>query len=137
VQTEKPTILIAEDNEIDLFLIREALDQAGLLYEAEVAGTGQEALSCIHRSTQHEGKPLTAILLDLNLVTHTGIEVLELVRENTALLNTPIVILTSSNAPADRRKAEALGVSAFLVKPMDLDEWTELGRQLKQLFVRS
>lgn len=137
MQLEKHTILIAEDNEVDVFLIRRSLDQAGLVYDAEIAHNGQEALLRIVQSTQSDGKRFDGVLLDLNLVTHTGLEVLARIRENAAVATTPVVILTSSSSPKDQRLAWELGVSAFLTKPLDLGEWTGLGKQIKNLFSRN
>ena len=127
---EANKLLIAEDNEIDLFLLRRALDETGFLYNAEIATNGQDALLLLHRPPQN----FTGIILDLNLVTHTGIQILAQIREIPTFVNTAVVILTSSSSPKDRRTALSLGASAVLVKPLDLDEWTDLGRQIKDLF---
>ena len=79
------------------------------------------------------GNVVDAMILDLNLVTHTGIQILKQVREHRVLGRIPVVILTSSESPADRRESEILGVSAYLLKPMDLADFMRIGKEIAGL----
>ena len=65
--------------------------------------------------------------MDLNIPRHDGIEVLKRCRATAALVEVSIVMLTSSDSSRDRTRAERLGVTGFLIKPMDLDEYMGLG----------
>ena len=124
-------LLIAEDNEADVFLIRECLNSAGLEYEALVASTGEKAMAIIDRGGELEG-----MILDLNLPTHNGFEILRHAREVESLKGISIVILSSSDAPQDRMRAEHLGASAFFRKPLDLSEFMMIGRDIARIFRR-
>lgn len=129
-------ILIAEDCEADLYLIREALSAAGLQYEAEVASSGEKALAVIDRAAADPYSRPDAMILDLNLTTHGGIDILRRVRSVPELANMPIAILTSSESPVDRERARRLGANAYLHKSMDLEVFMQTGREIACLFDR-
>jgi chemotaxis family two-component system response regulator Rcp1 len=125
-------ILIAEDNDADIFLIREALETSGLRGEVEVASTGDEALAAVDRASSGTRR-LDLILLDLNLTTHSGLEVLRRVRDVPSLKDVRVVILTSSESPRDRESARRLKADLYLRKPMDLEAFLKLGEQVAAL----
>ncbi len=127
-------ILIAEDCEADLYLIREALKSAGLQFEAEVASSGEKALAVIDRAATEPHDRPDAMILDLNLTTHGGIEILRRVRAVPELAQMPIAILTSSESPVDRERARKLGANAYLHKSMDLEVFMQTGREIARLF---
>ncbi len=93
--------------------------------EAQVIDDGEKALHYIERLTPEASPHL--IVIDLNIPRHDGIEVLKRCRATAALAEVSIVILTSSDSPRDRTRAERLGVTGFLIKPMDLNEFMSLG----------
>lgn len=126
-------ILIAEDNEADLFLLREALDAAGLKFQAQIASNGERVLAAVDQMAEEAAPKVDAMILDLNLTTHGGIEILKHVRAIPQLAQIPIVVLTSSASPVDRERAERLGANAFFQKSMDLDTFMQLGQQIATL----
>lgn len=73
------------------------------------------------------------IVLDLNLPKRSGSEVLAAVRNDKDLHDTRVVVLTSSDSPADREECESLGITAYLRKPMSLDEFLDLGAEVVRL----
>jgi chemotaxis family two-component system response regulator Rcp1 len=121
-------ILLAEDNEGDVFLVRRALDKKGLAHELTIARNGEEALRLLD---QAEREPKSAapdlILLDLNLPKIDGIQVLSRVRKVEALTATPVIVLTSSDSPKDRESAMAMGANVYFRKPTDLQSFMKLG----------
>ena len=130
---QRVKLLIAEDNDLDVFLIRRALDAAKLDYEAEIAIDGESMLERLN-ALEQSGASIGGIILDLNLVTHSGLEILNRIRAISTLAGTPVVILTSSNSRIDRQHAETLGVSAYLLKPMDLKAFMQIGQQIADIF---
>jgi CheY-like chemotaxis protein len=120
-------LLIAEDNEADLYLIRHSLALAGLDYEAQTAINGEKALAIVDAIAAQPGAVLDGIILDLNLTTHSGLDLLRRVRSLPSLEHTCVVILTSSDSPLDRQQASDLGADAYFRKPIDLDRFMELG----------
>lgn len=129
-----PEILLAEDNPADVYLIREALREHGVDCALRVATDGQQVLRTLadaYPSSDQEQPSL--IILDLNLPRHDGIEILQRLRENTTLSPVPVVVLTSSDSPRDRLAASELGVTRFLRKPSNLEQFLSLGLVFKEL----
>lgn len=128
------TLLIAEDNEADLYLIGESLNNAGLQFEAHVASNGEKAMMLVERLAQSPASRQQGMILDLNLTTHSGFEVLQKARSIPRLSKVPIIVLTSSNSPEDRRRAEVLRADAYFCKPLDLEEFMQVGRDITEIF---
>jgi|SRR5579862_6242979 len=127
-----PEILLAEDNPADVYLIREALREHRVDAGLRVAGDGQQVLRILF-GEESGAEPPSLIILDLNLPRHDGIEVLEWLSKSTGLRHIPVVVLTSSDSPRDRLAAEQLGVSRFLRKPSNLEQFLNLGAIFKEL----
>lgn len=129
-------ILVVDDNPADLFLIREALKNAGLSdYTLETAEDGEEAMRSLTSGTFAEKRPLL-IVLDLNLPKSGGTEVLQAIRKNPQMADTLVVTWTSSIAPQEAEQLRALGVDEHIVKPMRLEEYARIGQTLRNLLNR-
>lgn len=119
--TTDRVILLVEDNEDDVFVMRRAIKGAGLTNPIRVVTHGQEAIDYLsgegafaNRSTH----PLPAVVfLDLKLPGVSGHEVLAWMRREAQFRSTPVVVLTASERPADLKKSYELGANSFLVKP--------------------
>jgi two-component system response regulator len=120
------TILLVEDNPDD-----EALTVLALRRETatnvEVARDGQEALDYLFDDAKSMPQ---LVLLDLKLPKVDGLEVLRRIREDERTSLTPVVILTSSNAPNDVDGGYRLGANSYIRKPVDFDEFAEVIHQL-------
>jgi two-component system response regulator len=126
-------ILLAEDNPADVYLIREAIAKHHSINSLElvVAGDGEQAMDFIlRRGPFSDAVRPDLIILDLNLPKNDGVDVLRCVREQDDLRQVPVVILTSSDSPADRIATESLGADSFITKPSDLDAFMALGGTL-------
>lgn len=124
------TILLAEDNPGDVFLVRRALEKHGLRdLELVVVEDGQAALRYIERVDADNTltAPLLA-LLDLNLPRATGSRILTRVRESPRCSGIPIIIVTSSDSPLDRAAVAQLGATGYFQKPGDLAGFMQLGQ---------
>ena len=129
-----PKILLAEDNPADVYLIREALHEYAVECSVRVASDGKEVLEIIsEQDSPADTEPFGLIILDLNLPRHDGIEILERRQETEELRGVPVVVLTSSDSPQDRMEAKRLGVTRFLRKPSNLQEFLSLGAVFKEL----
>ena len=119
-------ILLVEDNPHDLELTLIALSKSQLANEVVVARDGAEALDYLHRrgefATRQLGSP-AVILLDLKLPKVDGLEVLKDIRHTDALKPVPVVMLTSSKEEQDVVRSYELGVNAYVVKPVDFNEF--------------
>ncbi|HET7625780.1 MAG TPA: response regulator [Verrucomicrobiae bacterium] len=125
-------ILLVEDNEDDVFLMKRAMKKAGLDFPLRVAANGQEALDYLSFNgpfADAKNPPPSLVFLDLKLPYVHGFEVLRWIREN--LPELPVVMLTSSNEERDRHLAAELGAVAYLVKPPVAETLAETMRFLK------
>ena len=119
-------ILLVEDNPRDLELTLTALEKCQIANDIVVARDGAEALDFFYLSGSHEGREPgdpAVVLLDLKLPKVDGLEVLEKVKRDETLRHVPVVMLTSSREEQDLVKSYELGVNAFVVKPVEFNQF--------------
>ena len=118
-------ILLVEDNEDDVFLMKRALKKAGVESPLHVCVDGQEAFDYLAGNCQFSDRatyPLpTLIFLDLKLPFVHGFEILSWLKEQPTLKHLPCAVLTSSPEERDQTRAQALGADAYFVKPPSAD----------------
>jgi CheY-like chemotaxis protein len=126
-------ILLAEDNENDVELTLAALQECRLSNEVEVVRDGAEALDYIYYRGEYSGRAdclPCVIMLDLKMPRVDGLEVLRQIKSDPALKHIPVVMLTSSREEKDLVMSYDLGVNAFVVKPVDFDQFLSAIRAL-------
>ena len=119
-------ILLVEDNPHDLELTLIALEKSQLANEVIIARDGAEALDYLRGEGEHAGRQAgnpTVVLLDLKLPKVDGLEVLKVIRNTPSLKSIPVVMLTSSKEEQDLLRSYELGVNAYVVKPVDFEEF--------------
>jgi CheY-like chemotaxis protein len=123
-QSLKPVILIAEDNPDDVDMLRRSFQQAGIEATLEVAANGAEAIRFLEGSGPYANRRLPDfVLLDLKMPGKDGFDVLLWVRQQEALKDLPVIVLTCSDEIRDINKAYALGANSFLTKPLDFTDF--------------
>ena len=128
-------ILLVEDNEADVYLVRKAMQMAQLEFDLTVIHSGVEALRYID-GVSRKAIPLPDIaLLDLNIPTNSGIEVLAALRATRALARIPVIVVTSSSSQVDRARTEALNISKYIIKPAELAEFAAVGADIKAILL--
>ena len=130
--TQRP-ILLVEDNPKDLELTLAALQRSALANPIVVARDGAEALDylyCRGKWLERTAGDPAVVLLDLKLPKIDGLEVLERVKNDPALKQIPLVMLTSSREERDLVQSYRLGVNAFVVKPVDFGEFLKAVQEL-------
>jgi two-component system response regulator len=120
------TILLVEDNPDDESLTIRAL-RMGTSANIEVARDGQQALDYLLDGANDTPR---LVLLDLKLPGIDGLKVLRRIREHEPTRLTPVVILTSVNAPNDVAAGYRHGANSYLRKPVDFDQFAEVIHQL-------
>ena len=130
-------ILLFEDNAADVFLVRMALDEAGLPFHLEVCSDGEAALRLVGHIEAGEASRPDALLLDMNLPKYGGREILECMREGAIGSSILVIILTSSDSPRDRERAAALGVEHYFQKPADLAEFMRIGEVIRAVLLQT
>lgn len=129
-------ILIAEDDENDVFLIRRAFHQAQFDNPLQVVPTGEDAISYLRGDPPYNNReqhPIPALLLlDLKMPRKNGFEVLSWIRQHPEFNPLPVVVLTSSQESADINRAYALGANSYLVKPANFLSLVDMINRLKE-----
>lgn len=126
-------ILLAEDNPNDVELTVNALRDSRLLNEIIVVSDGEEALDYLFRRGKfagHAGPLPSVVLLDLKMPKVDGHEVLSAIRADPVMRLTPVVMLTSSREESDLYRSYAQGANAYVVKPVDFDQFVNAINQL-------
>lgn len=132
------TILLAEDNPGDVFLVRRALEKNELRAELVVVEDGQAAIRYMDRVDLDDSMSSPDLaLLDLNLPRATGNRVLLRIRQSNRCGRIPIIIVTSSDSPLDRAAAAQLGASDYFQKPGDLAGFMRLGQVVRDALQRN
>ena len=132
---ESAVILLADDGEDDVTLVRRAFKKAGLLNPLQVVKDGDEAIAYLKGEGAYRNRlefPLPdLLLLDLKMPRKNGFEVLQWIRAQPSLSALRVVVLTSSEEVVDVNRAYQLGANSFLVKPVDFDHFVNVVHALQ------
>jgi CheY-like chemotaxis protein len=138
---EQAVILLAEDEEDYVLLIRRAFGQAKIPNPLHVVWNGQEAIAYLKgegKYANREEYPLPDLfLLDLKMPRVNGFEVLKWVRSQPGLAPLRVLVLTSSEEIRDVNEAYKLGANSFLVKPLDFQDFAQLGRLIQEFWLKA
>ncbi len=133
--TTNRAILLVEDNEDDVFLMKRALQGANVVNPLFVVEDGQEALDYLGgagKFADRDSYPLPVVVfLDLKLPYISGHDVLAWTRRQKELESMVVIVLTSSNEASDLSRCYALGANSYLVKPPTPDQLEDLARAFK------
>ena len=113
---DKKIILLIEDDQLDVISVERSLNKLDQNYELFTAYNGIEALEILK---ENQDKLPDIILLDLNMPKMNGIEFLKVIKADERYKNINVFIMTTSGEEADRRAAENLGISGYLIKPLN------------------
>lgn len=124
------SIMLVEDNPVDLDLTLRAFAKRNMLNPVNIARDGAEALAWISRWEGGEPWP-TLILLDLKLPKVDGLEVLRQLKSHARLRTIPVVVLTTSDEDSDIKQAYLLGANSYIVKPVDFEKFLDVAVQVE------
>jgi CheY-like chemotaxis protein len=129
-------VLLVEDDPGDVLLTSEAFAQHHLDVQLHVVGDGEEATRFLRRTGDFACAPRpTLVLLDLNLPRRSGLEVLADLKADPDLRTIPVVVLTTSQAQQDILRSYQLHTNAYVVKPIDADQFSAAIGQIDDLFL--
>lgn len=132
-------ILMADDDEDDRLLTRDALKVARVVSELHCVEDGLELLRYLRREGEYsdtEKYPSPSlILLDLNMPRMDGREALKRIKADSALRGIPVVILTTSKAEEDMLRGYDLGAASYLTKPVTFDALVDLMAALGRYWI--
>src|SRR5215471_12036834 len=137
---EEAIMLLAEDREDDVLLIRKAFKKAFLSNPLYVVRDGVEAIDYLEgvgRYANRQEFPLPdLLLLDLKMPKVDGFEVLQWLRKQPGFSSLRVVVLTSSDHVNDVNRAYQLGANSFMVKPLDFENFLELSRFMSSYWLQ-
>ena len=132
-------ILLAEDREDEVMLIRRSFAKANFLNPLFVVSNGEEAIAYLQGEGKYANRdeyPLPSLLLlDLKMPRKDGFEVLHWIRKQPTLSALRIVVLTASDEIRDVNRAYEMGANSFLVKPVDFVHFVEVTKALKGYWI--
>jgi CheY-like chemotaxis protein len=131
------SILLVDDDPGDVLMIQEALESSDSTRDVNVVNDGFEALSYLRRVPPYTTATRPDVmLLDLNMPRMNGHQVLAEVKADANLRSIPVVILTTSQAPADIRESYTLHANAHVTKPINLDDLMDVVKRINDFFGR-
>ncbi|UBV42875.1 response regulator [Deinococcus taeanensis] len=120
-------ILLVEDNPADVMLTQEAFEEAHFPHRLNHARDGLDALRFLRREGEHAAAPRPdVILMDLNMPRMSGLELLDLLKEDPELRSIPVIVLTTSRAESDIWRSYNLHANAYIPKPVSISEFVEV-----------
>ncbi len=119
-------VLLVEDNEGDVRLIKEAFSESKIDKTFSVARDGEEALNYLYARGKYADRTKPdIILLDINLPKKNGFEILESIKSDPVLKKIPVIMLSSSSSEEHVTKSYDLNANCYVTKPVDFDEYTQ------------
>ena len=129
-------ILLVEDSPGDVRLTKEALSDAKISNDINVAADGVEALEFLRREGPHSDAPRPdLILLDLNMPRMDGRELLGIIKADQDLRNIPVVVLTTSQSETDILESYDLRANCYISKPVDLDQFLVVVNSIQEFWL--
>jgi len=129
--TKPFTVLMADDDEDDRLLARDAFQECQVDVDLRFVEDGEELLDYLNGHGPWAGSPRPSlILLDLNMPRKDGREALAAIKANPALRRIPVVVISTSKAEEDVMRSYDLGVSSFISKPVTYESLLTLVRTL-------
>jgi CheY-like chemotaxis protein len=132
-------VLVVEDNDDDVMLIRRAFEKVAGAKRVVVTRDGSGALRYLFGRAPYEGGerfPLPhLILLDLKMPGVDGFEVLEVIKRSARTRSIPAVVLTSSSDAADIKRCYDLGANSYLIKPVAFEQLADVIAELDKYWL--
>jgi CheY-like chemotaxis protein len=130
-------ILLAEDNEGDILLTKEAFEECKVKTELSVVKNGQEALDFLYQRSEYPNvKKPDLILLDINMPIFNGHEVLMKIKSDAKLKKIPVIMLTTSSNQKDITKAYENHCNSYIKKPLDISEFMEAILKIEDFWLK-
>jgi CheY-like chemotaxis protein len=137
VRARPVQLLIIEDNPGDVRLLEEAFSELKANVKIQVAKDGAEGIAAVASSMQAKDAAPDLIILDLNLPKLNGHEVLVKLKSDPQTRHIPVIVLTSSRADSDVKRAYESHANAYLRKPSTLDGLLDTARDVKSFWMET
>lgn len=129
-------ILLAEDNAHDVTFITTALAQSKFSSKVAVVNDGNDCIDFLNKKGKHlHATTPDLIILDINMPSLDGIEVLKNIKYDVKFKKIPIIIFTSSNEKVDKDGAYDNYVNSYVVKPMDPALYSAIVKEIEKFWI--
>ena len=131
------TILLVEDSQADAEMTMDALSDAHLVNPVVHLEDGVDCLDYLYARgawAEREAGDPAVVLLDIKMPRMNGLDVLTAMRADEKLRRIPVVILSSSREESDLARSWDLGANAYVIKPVDVDQFFDAVRTLGQFW---
>lgn len=130
------SILLVEDNEADVILIKDAFEVSHLPHTLEVTRNGYEALQFLSKEGPYREKASPdLILLDINMPIMNGYEVLDFIKNSIEFKHLPVLMLTTSSAPKDILKSYQKYSNSYIIKPHNAGAFENIVESIKSFWM--
>ena len=119
------SILLVEDDQLDVIDIRRSLDKLNIMYRLTMARNGEEGIAKLEELMETNSLP-NLILLDINMPRMNGLEFLAVLRSREEWKHLSCFIITTSDEKVDKTTARNLNVSGYIVKPFKINQFTSI-----------
>ena len=131
------TILLVEDSQADAEMAMDALAEAHLANPVVHLEDGVDCMDYLYArgawAAREAGDP-AVVLLDIKMPRMSGLDVLKTMRADERMRRIPVVILSSSREESDLARSWDLGANAYVIKPVDVDQFFDAVRTLGQFW---
>ncbi|MCC5914401.1 MAG: response regulator [Balneolaceae bacterium] len=129
-------ILLVEDNEGDILLIREALEDGKIANDLSVVNDGEKAIRYLSRDEGFNDAIIpNLILLDINLPRKNGHEVLSFIKTNDELRHIPVIMLTTSSSDRDILESYKNHANCYITKPVEVSDFMDAVISIEEFWV--
>jgi CheY-like chemotaxis protein len=135
---KKKRLLLVEDNPGDIRLTMEAIKECKIEIDMDVISDGEKVMTFLNKEGEYQNaeKP-DIIMLDLNLPKRNGIEILKEIKTHPKLKRIPVIAVTTSEADHDIFKAYDMYANAYILKPVDFDDFTRVIQQMDAFWFKT
>jgi chemotaxis family two-component system response regulator Rcp1 len=124
-------ILLAEDNKVDIAVVKESLKEVFTLNNLSIVENGEDAIKYLKKEDKYRNMPRPdIIILDLNLPKYNGRDILTKIKNDDDLKSIPIIVLTTSDDENDILDTYNLHANCYIIKPVEFRKFEELLKQV-------
>jgi len=130
-------ILLAEDNEGDILLIKEAFKEGRVLNTISTVKDGEKAVLYLKKEGVYaESITPDLILLDVNMPRKNGHEVLEFIKNDETFKQIPVIMLTTSSSENDIMKSYKNHANCYITKPVEIDDFLQAIKKIESFWIQ-
>lgn len=129
--TKTLNLLLVEDSQEDIDLMKEALKESAIPSDVHVVKNGQDAMDFLRDAAN--GRP-DLILLDLNMPKKNGRQVLKEIKNDPVLKVIPVIVLTTSRSLTDIMECYQSHCNCYICKPIELEGFFKVARKIEEFW---